>query len=371
MIELNYDCYIDDAQILLAYIAKEGKTLDTEAIHVILGFQEKLESTVSEEDIVSFWTAYNTLVKIALPANIEMIKGNVNYAMPDGEEHIPLSQSVVKKYSRSTFITLILILFMQIYWIMGNNIVNQSKMLVEKTIAIEKQEQKIEQAQFSLRTQMNVLIKEEKDIPHIMMVEEHRMDKESEKLRTDKFKIESKIKEMDNALFYTTGGIFFPTLDEVKEDVFISKNIERQISKKFTLPLLELQIILNDTIYQYFLPMLFGLLGACVHILRQLSLQIESLTFTEFNTVKFQLRLYLGTIAGLTFSWLFPVMDINSVFVASPLAVAFIVGYSIEVLFLALDKVIHGLNKSEVKTPNNNEIKNEEAQNEEETGKVG
>jgi hypothetical protein len=240
---------------------------------------------------------------------------------------------------------------MQIYWITGNNTVNQSTRLLGEIIVIDKKEQEVLHTQFSLRIQMEALRKQEKEIPHILIVEDHKLEMEAQSLRTKKFKIESKIKEMDNVLSYTTGGIFFPSLEEVKEDVFISKNMERQISKKSSLPLLELQIILNDTVYQYFLPMLFGLLGACVHILRQLSLQIESLTFTVFNTIKFQLRLYLGTIAGLTFSWLFPVMDINSVFVASPLAVAFIVGYSIEVLFLALDRVINSLNKKEVKNP--------------------
>lgn len=349
MILLNYESYIDDAEILLAYIAKEGKTIDSEAIKTILEFKGKPEGALNEDDIILFWNAYNSLVKIALPANIEMIKGNVKYAMADGEEHVPLSKSIVNKYSKITFFTLIIILFMQIYWITGNNIVDQSTRLIEEMIVTGKEEQKVLQTQFSLRIQMDALRTQEKEIPHILVIEDHRLEIEAQNLRTKKFKIESKIKKMDNALAYTTGGILFPSVEEVKEDVFLSKNIEREISKKSSLPLLELQIILNDTVYQYFLPMLFGLLGACVHILRQLSLQIESLTFTVFNTIKFQLRLYLGTIAGLTFSWLFPVMDINSVFVASPLAVAFIVGYSIEVLFLALDKVINKLNNNEVK----------------------
>jgi len=348
MILLNYESYIDEAEILLAYIAKEGKTIDSEAIKTILEFKGKLEEGLNEDDILLFWSAYNRLVKIALPANIEMIKGNIKYAMADGEEHVPLSQSIVKKYSKITFFTLIIILFMQIYWITGNNIVNQSTRLVKEMIVMETKEQEVLHTQFSLRVQMDALRKREKEIAHILIIEDHRLEMEAKSLRTRKFKIESKIKEMDNALSYTTGGIFFPS-EEVKEDVFISKNIERQRSQKSSLPLLELQIILNDTVYQYFLPMLFGLLGACVHILRQLSLQIESLTFSVLNTIKFQLRLYLGTIAGLTFSWLFPVMDINSVFVASPLAVAFIVGYSIEVLFLALDRVIKKLNTNEVK----------------------
>jgi hypothetical protein len=103
MILLNYESYIDDAEILLAYIAKEGKTIDSEAIKTILEFKVKPEGGIDENDILLFWSAYNRLVKIALPANIEMIKGNVKYAMVDGEEHIPLSQSVVKKYSKITF----------------------------------------------------------------------------------------------------------------------------------------------------------------------------------------------------------------------------------------------------------------------------
>jgi hypothetical protein len=349
MIVLNYDSYIDDAQILLAYIAKEGKTVDAEAIKVILEFKDKLKEEINDNDIISFWGAYNSLVKLALPANIEMIKANVKYVMADGQESTPLSERIVKRYSRMTFVTLILILVMQIYWIIGKNIVNESRMLVEKTIVIETKEQEILEKQFALHIEMEGLRKQEKDIPNILFLEEHKLDRVSRSLRAQKFKVGMKIKEMDNSLAYTTGGNFFLALneEEKEEDVFLKKNIEVQISKKFSIPLLELQIILNDTVYKYLLPMLFGLLGACVYILRQLSLQIENLTFIASNKVKFQLRLYLGTIAGLTFSWLFPVMDINSVFVASPLAVAFVVGYSIEVLFVALDKIINTLNGNE------------------------
>lgn len=350
MVILNYASYIDDAHILLAYIAKEGKTVDAEAIKVILEFKGKLEEEVTDNDIILFWRAYNTLVKLALPANIEMIKANVKYVMPDGKSSIPLSERIVKRYSRMTFITLIVILFMQVYWIIGKNIVNQSTVLMKETLLIEKKEQEILAEQYALHIEMEELRKQKKEIANIFYLEEDKLDRLSRSLRTKKFKVATKIKEMDTSLAYTTGGILFPSLKEknkVKEDAFLTKNIEVKTSKKFTIPLLEFQIILNDMVYQYLLPMLFGLLGACVYILRQLSLQIETLTFTSSNMVKFQLRLYLGTIAGLTFSWLFPVMDIDSVFVASPLAVAFIVGYSIEVLFVALDKIINTLNGNE------------------------
>lgn len=124
MISLNYESYVDDAQILLVYIAKEGKDIDNEAMKVILDFKAKLALGLDENDIILFWNAYNTLVKMALPANVEMIKANVKFSVPDGQEVMPLSEKIVKRYSTTTFMTLIAILAMQIYWIMGNNIVN-------------------------------------------------------------------------------------------------------------------------------------------------------------------------------------------------------------------------------------------------------
>ncbi|MCP4340868.1 MAG: hypothetical protein GY799_18760 [Desulfobulbaceae bacterium] len=93
----------------------------------------------------------------------------------------------------------------------------------------------------------------------------------------------------------------------------------------------------------YLLPMIYGLVGACAFVLRSMSKQIRDLTFSGADsTVQYMLRLVLGVLAGISIGWFLkpdpsPQGLVSSI---SPLAVAFVAGYSVEMLFTAMDKVI-------------------------------
>lgn len=93
----------------------------------------------------------------------------------------------------------------------------------------------------------------------------------------------------------------------------------------------------------YLLPMIYGLVGACAFVLRSMSRQIRELTFSATDsTVQYMLRLVLGALAGISIGWfLKPETSVTVVATTiSPLAVAFVAGYSVELLFTAMDKVI-------------------------------
>jgi hypothetical protein len=93
-----------------------------------------------------------------------------------------------------------------------------------------------------------------------------------------------------------------------------------------------------QSIQTFLLPFLYGLLGASVYILRSLSTDIKALTFE--SSFDYVLRLPLGALSGVAVAWIINFPSQQQVASLSPLALAFLAGYSVEVLFSALDRVV-------------------------------
>jgi hypothetical protein len=94
----------------------------------------------------------------------------------------------------------------------------------------------------------------------------------------------------------------------------------------------------------YFLPLIYGLVGACAFVLRAMSRQMRELTFsTTESTLQFTLRLVLGGLAGIAVGWFLKPDPSSADIISSisPLALAFIAGYSVELVFTAMDKIIN------------------------------
>lgn len=112
-------------------------------------------------------------------------------------------------------------------------------------------------------------------------------------------------------------------------------------SQQLEVSLATLEIVL-DFLATYVLPALYGLLGACAFVLRQLSADIAALSFANDLRVRYTLRLNIGLLAGLAVGW-FITPDQNASVIAnlSPLALAFVAGYGSDLLFAVLDRIVN------------------------------
>jgi hypothetical protein len=112
-------------------------------------------------------------------------------------------------------------------------------------------------------------------------------------------------------------------------------------SQQLEVSLATLEIVL-DFLATYVLPALYGLLGACAFVLRQLSADIAELGFANDLRVRYTLRLNIGLLAGLAVGW-FISPDQNASVIAnlSPLALAFVAGYGSDLLFAVLDRIVN------------------------------
>jgi hypothetical protein len=107
------------------------------------------------------------------------------------------------------------------------------------------------------------------------------------------------------------------------------------------------QTIVNDVLTFYgainscVLPILYALLGTCAFLLRTFEDQMGTRTFipTVANSARFLIAAIGGTVIGLFGAFASPAS-------ASPLALAFLVGYSVEIYFAFLEGLIKSFTKN-------------------------
>lgn len=85
----------------------------------------------------------------------------------------------------------------------------------------------------------------------------------------------------------------------------------------------------------WILPMLYGSLGAIVFLMRNLQ-NVRTPSLSLLDTV---FRIALGAISGIVIGWFFTPGDEAALVSATPFALAFIAGFSIELLFSLLDRI--------------------------------
>jgi len=102
-----------------------------------------------------------------------------------------------------------------------------------------------------------------------------------------------------------------------------------------------------DVMQKWFLPLLYGALGAMVYVVRTLSLQARDRLYRKEALVALNLRVYLGMISGLAIGWFWnhdstsiSQTGVVSITALSPFALAFVAGYGVELFFTLLDKIV-------------------------------
>lgn len=90
----------------------------------------------------------------------------------------------------------------------------------------------------------------------------------------------------------------------------------------------------------FILPVLYGALGTLAYILREIYTQMVQRSFDPRQTGEFIVRIFLGMLSGITLQWIF-VRDSGAVpGGVTPVVLAFLGGYSVELLFTAMDRLL-------------------------------
>jgi hypothetical protein len=94
-------------------------------------------------------------------------------------------------------------------------------------------------------------------------------------------------------------------------------------------------LFLNSYVY----PMLAGALGASVFLMRTIFVSLGGLALTMRTFSVAYLRIAIGSIAGIVIGWLVTDEVAGSISLA-PLALAFVAGYAVEIIYAILDRVV-------------------------------
>ena len=126
----------------------------------------------------------------------------------------------------------------------------------------------------------------------------------------------------------------FPTM---RDQITSTYQDVRYFAQNITTDILTFYGAINSCI----LPILYALLGTCAYLLRSFEDQMSSRTFTPSvaNSARFLIAAIGGTVIGLFGNF-------TSQTSASPLAMAFLVGYGVEIFFSFLENIIRSFTKT-------------------------
>lgn len=318
---------VNEAELLLAYAASNGISLADEVMGTLINArqvlrQEAPDCGLSVEQRVAFWRAFSILaaaVHPVTPASIEASLSRSGRHGPWGRVLDRLfgpklsthAERSIYRFSLISFCILILLLAVQMYWVIGSRLEAQSGQLIEQAESIGERMRQLGKSERS-------------DDAFELQALEAALDELN-------LELSIRVEALDH-----WNGIWRALLPGINPS---APNAE-QATPFVTLRKARLEASLaKECIELYLLPLLYGLLGSCLHVLRTLVAAIESRTHVVNRL--YQIRIYTGGLAGLVVAW-FGIGSGMSGPLSSltPFALAFLAGYSVELLFAFMDRLV-------------------------------
>ena len=341
---------IDNAMLLIQTACERAITLDDQIIATVLHIRNMQETaTVEAIDELEFWQSYRTLSEQLYPITIHSIKATSDSTTGSDKRlnrwflrrPMSLSQKCVANYKLLSAITLITLIALQIYWYIGFALIadinTQNKnilLLSDKLASFQSASSQAEDFDdrsdsYSKNYQYNRLLKQ---------LNEHKIWKEAAANHLENW----------NDVW---SSLDLLTHQPWQDTNFANLKVETQRRIQFVSAENALQAI-----SEYFLPILYGLIGACFYILRQLPKEIENQTFSKNSYINYSLRVTQGPLAGILISYFTNPTKADTTAATdnvqqllaidpgasslSPLALAFLAGYSVEFIFRFLDRFL-------------------------------
>ncbi len=344
---------IKDAHLLLAFAAKKGKELDEKLIRDIICLGAKPHLSAEEE--VSFWNAFRELSAQIAPISAESIQAidrveasNLQFKIWNFLAFLQwwrwggstYARRIVRRQQGIALITLVVLIIIQSFTTFGSLIVSD--------IATRKEQLKDVQARMlALESPETKALEEEEGEDADGSRKTAGAREKGSRQRPSAYKL-LKV-EQENLYTYLEADYrllarwnYWPDRIFGVEDMYTEDADDdptAALQDNITRP--QRTTVFLELLQKYILPLIYGLLGACVFILRDLSAKLKAYTFTKTSRINFHIRQYLGMLGGLAVGWFVTPEQSTGPFMAlSPLALAFLAGYSIELLFTAMDTLI-------------------------------
>lgn len=337
-----------DAERLLAHASEYGIELDQQHIKAIVNAKKNNQSNEwTEQEEIDFWVAFQALAKSVEPVSIDSLRASSVaedeetgwWAKIWGAKNKSLVEKSVSFYRRFALFAMLGMLVVQIYALIGTTLMTKWKAGNERMLEIERRMQSLRLItasnpdEKSAGMEMDDLFKEFDELSMQVQSSIHLLDDWLDVTYNFWSKTHEELKEKTVQESTPIGG---PPIQTGATDASANVYVVQQSNN--------LIIILN----QYILPLLYGLLGGFAFVLRSLAEASKKMTYTNTSKIKYGLRIHLGALAGLVIGFLwgdFQGQSFGVVESLSPLAVAFLAGYSVDFLFRMLDSLIASTSK--------------------------
>lgn len=339
---------ITDGQKLVSFIAREGNLqLDPELTESIVAAKHKLANDDwTEEDENNFLISYDKLAAMVYPVTVDSIDAVIPSDNAKKGSKTKAEQAVAW-YRRYTMVALICLILTQVYWLFGNDLrVNLHEIFEDR-----------EKTRIAL-LEVGDDLDEKLQLESRLMIENQQLDANYKLLL-----IWNKVWSFGGS-FELSLPQYFKTNYEIKrkgllkdpeanEEALNQLELERSLHEVrivFFENILSADFILS-AFQNYLLPLLYGLLGAFIYVLRELLSEIKQLTYSFDSEIRYRLRLTLGALGGMIIGWFLRAEDSTALASMSPMALAFLMGYNVEVLFSIMDKMIDNIRKATEQGP--------------------
>lgn len=335
---------VDDALQLLNYMSREGAIeLDERIAKNVVEAKFKVQSgTWQVEDETLFLLNYDALSKAVHPVTVESIQSVIPNER--AEKRAPTKAEIaVAWYRRYALLALVSLLIIQVYYLFGANLNSNLKHAFT------------EKAQLTLKLET---------LPANSLANEYTQLNQALETLEQQFDANYSLLKSWNRI-WMLGFSFNPNLPDYNQLSFqlraeqLSLNDPELKIKQQQLQLEQAHYLSQLTFFEhdlfsdsilnvlqsYILPLLYGLLGAFIFVLRDLLREIKSLTFTYDDEIRYRLRLPLGSLAGMIVGWFLKPEEAGLGASLSPMALAFLMGYHVEILFAMMDKAISNIRK--------------------------
>lgn len=341
---------VTNSEMILSFAAETGVDIEAKTINHIVEAKKMGENGEwTTEGETNFWIAYKTVAHLIKPVSIDSIKASEESKIksPSWLDNLlkrkkrkSIVHNAVLKYSSLALFFMIALLLLQIYALIGsrllvtiedgngtmkegehrlseliliteNNNENRSAILEKTNIEINLQETTKE-----VNSSIELLLT-------WMRIADFLFTDETKKMEED---IEPAMLEVDADIDF----------ESMSQEFVIDKNIMVIQEAKSLIQILSL----------YILPLLYGLLGGFVFVLRSIASETRKVTYTKSSNLKYGLRIHLGALAGLAVGLFWGDIEkqnLNFVESLSTALVAFLAGYSIEFVFRLVDKLIFSI----------------------------
>jgi len=286
-------------------------------------------NSLSEEDHAQFMCDFRTLSLACLPVTADSIRDSLDEKTGTCRQYIwwgrPITAAaaVVRRITLCSFLALVTLLGVQIIWLMGYDLLDRIDTLQKADAAAEL------------------------DLAQTKVADPEAAKALARKREDDEMKREGQMESVSSilstwvSLFGQGGPKKEAATPDQSQNVSLNGDPAGAARKEFGRNLVFAK--LDATVLQtYVLPLLYGFLGACTYVLRQLNIVTKAHTFRSEMEIGYLLRIFLGILAGLAIGWFLrpdPEKD-GMLHGLTPFALSFLAGYSVEVLFSGMDRLV-------------------------------